>query len=194
MASYRVSATAITEVAHLLQKTILEHPPHTSRLALPPGPTIAAHPLGAYMLTYGYIRPPQLLAALVQQRAAASQAAQPALGDILIQRYGLHPQVLVTLLLVQMIDRLLDPGWQSPLRLGEYLVASGLMTPARLAPALQLQTWLRQSNHHVHLGEILVQQNLINRQSLNEVLHDQQRIWQPDLKNGGLLTRSASKD
>jgi hypothetical protein len=74
------------------------------------------------------------------------------------------------MLLVQLMDRLLDPDYTAPWRLGEYLVLTNRLTPAELEPALRMQAWLRTQGVHVQLGDLLVQQGVVDQQDVNATL------------------------
>ncbi len=149
----QISATAGSEVAHLLRTTLQSYPPRISRSRPATG---RAHPLGRYLCSFGYITPTHLSMALVEQRRYAAQGMPQFLGDILVQQGVLELPVVTTMLLLQLLDRLLDPDYVAPWLLGEYLVLTNQVTPARLAPALQVQTWLRHWGVHMYLGDILI--------------------------------------
>lgn len=170
----RISATAGAEVAHLLQATLLSHPPTVSRPSLTTGRG-RAQPLGRYLCSFGYITPTQLVMALAEQRQQAVQDEALFLGDILVDHGVLDLHVVTTMLLIQLLDRLLDPYYAAPWRLGEYLVLTSHVTPVQLAPALQVQAWLRQQGMPVPLGELLVQQKVIDPPVLTVALVAQQQ-------------------
>jgi hypothetical protein len=173
MVRQQISAAAGAEVAHLLHRTLHEHPPVTPRQG---ATTVNSNNrrLGNYLLSLGYITPTHLVVALAEQRQRMIQGANWLLGDLLIQQGILPPQVLTTILLVQSMDRLLDPNNTSPLLLGEYLILNNIISPGQLAPALQLQTWLRQRGMRVQLGELLIQQGIMDEQTLINILDEQQ--------------------
>ncbi|NJO84550.1 MAG: hypothetical protein HC828_18455 [Blastochloris sp.] len=167
MAPYRLSLTTASEVAQLLQTTWQLYPPShlaTPNVALRPG---AAHRIGAYLLSFGYLQPTQLVTALTHQQKIDATHESLFVGDILIQHRLIQPAVLVSILMVQMVDRLLDPNRTTPLRMGEYLVATGALSPSLLARALLTQTDLRQQNKSIPLGEILIQQGILPPQVVN---------------------------
>lgn len=170
---YHIPAIVGAEVAHLLHKALSDHPPTKPKLILPGSNNAGSRPLGNYLLRFGYITPDQLVAALALQHQYAERGDPWALGEILIQQKILHPQVLTAMLLVQMMDRMVEPG-ASPRFLGEHLIMSNTLTPLQLAPALQLQTKLRQNGERVRIGEILLEQRILNLDQLGEVLLDQQ--------------------
>lgn len=167
MAPYRLSLTTASEVAQLLQTTWQLYPPShpgATNIALRPG---ATNRLGTYLLSFGYLQPTQLVTALTHQQKVEPTQTLFFLGDILIQHRLIHPSVLVSMLMVQMVDRLLDPNRTSPLRMGEYLIANEVLSPSLLARALLTQTNLRQQGESIRLGEILIQQGILPSQVVN---------------------------
>ncbi len=135
MTRKRVSLAAGVTVAHLLRKTIAEHPPIEHPLTL--ANTTGKMRLGHYLLSLGYITPQHLVRALADQRQSIEQGAPLMLGDILVRAQIIPPRVLTTILLVQLVERLLDLHWQ-PQRLGEQLVVDGMIDLPTLASAIQL--------------------------------------------------------
>jgi len=175
-----LSLAAGVAIAHLLRETIANHPPAGYRFTLPT--RTGGLRLGHYLLSLGYIMPGQLVNALAEQRQAAQEGMPMMLGDILVQAQIIHPRVLTTVLLVQLVDRLMDPNW-TPRFLGEQLVADGVLDLSELAPALQLQVWLRQSGTAAPLGDLLVQQDRLTDQRLAEALASQRhRLLQSKAK------------
>jgi hypothetical protein len=170
MTRKHVSLAAGVAIAHLLRETIVDHPPAGYRLTLPA--STGGLRLGNYLLSLGYVTPRQLINALAEQRQAAQQGNPMMLGEVLVQTQIIHPRVLTTVLLLQLVDRLLDPDW-TPRFLGEQLVADGVLGLSELAPALQLQIWLRQSGTAAPLGDLLVQQNKLTHQRLADALATQ---------------------
>jgi hypothetical protein len=166
-----MSLAAGVAIAHLLRETIADHPPPGYRFTLPA--RTGGLRLGHYLLSLGYITPRQLVNMLAEQRQAAQEGMPLMLGDILVQGQIVHPRVLTTVLLVQLVDRLLDPNW-TPEFLGEQLIADGVLELNELAPALQLQIWLRQSGTVAPLGDLLVQQDKLTHQRLVDALASQQ--------------------
>lgn len=165
-----VPATVGAEVAHLLNKALRDNPPPVAKslILTPNGKT--SRRIGSYLLDLGYVTPWQLVLALAEQRQLDREHRRCKLGDILVRKGFVNTQVLVAVLLVQMIDRLFDQAYASQRFLGEDLIARGVLSPAQLAPALELQTWLRQRNMQVRLGDLLVRQGAVDQQMLGIVL------------------------
>jgi hypothetical protein len=187
-----LSLTAGVAIANLLRETIVEYPPAGYRFTLPA--STGGLRLGHYLLSLGYITPRQLINALAEQRQAAQQGTSLMLGEVLVQAQIIHPRVLTTVLLLQLVDRLLDPDW-TPQFLGEQLVADGVLGLSELAPALQLQIWLRQSGAAVPLGDLLVQQDRLTHQRLADALAAQQhRLLQIKAKTPSEATASREAD
>jgi|HigsolmetaAR202D_1030399.scaffolds.fasta_scaffold20382_2 hypothetical protein len=165
----RVSLATGLAVANLLRETLATHPPLEQPLLMATNNNMR---IGHYLLSLGYITPQHLVNALSEQHDAFKQGQLLMLGDIFVRSQLVHPRVLTTVLLVQLIDRMLDPQWE-PTRLGEQLVVSGDLELLELAPAFQLQTWLRQSGSTMPLGDLLVQQDKLTHQRLANVLATQ---------------------
>ncbi|MFP4439251.1 MAG: hypothetical protein ACLFVO_18575 [Chloroflexaceae bacterium] len=165
-----ISAITGAEVAHLLQATLQTYPPGMPTAALAAAGQSRAQPLGRYLLAFGYLPPPQLVMALAAQRQLATQGVSRFLGDILVDHGVVDRYVMTTLLIVQLLDRLLDPTYAAPWRLGEYLVLTNRITPMQLAPALRVQAWLRQQGMVVHLGDLLVEQGVVHRADVTAAL------------------------
>jgi hypothetical protein len=164
-----ISGKAGGEVARLLQSTLEDHPPRMQSSASA-GSQGRAQSLGWYLRTFGYITPVDLVVALAHQRQHAEYEKQRFVGDLLVQQGDIDLHVLTTMLLVQLMDRLLDPDYTAPWRLGEYLVLTNHLTPAELAPALRMQAWLRTQGVHVQLGDLLVQQGVIDQHDVSAAL------------------------
>lgn len=166
-----------SSVAILLRKTIKMHPPAGSSGVLQVASGKSNQKLGTYLCSWGYISPLQLREALAEQQHLMKEGQYWRLGDLLVKKGLIHPQVLVAVLLVQMTDRLLHQPGLLPQFLGERLVTMGVISPMELAPALIQQTWLRQAGTHVLLGDLLVQHGVLQPQTLSSVLFFQnQRI------------------
>jgi hypothetical protein len=164
-----ISGKAGGEVARLLQSTLETHPPRLPGSASA-GSRGRAQSLGWYLRTFGYITPVDLVVALAHQRQHAAYEKPRFVGDLLVQQGNIDLHVLTTMLLVQLMDRLLDPDYTAPWRLGEYLVLTNRLTPAELEPALRMQAWLRTQGVHVQLGDLLVQQGVVDQQDVNATL------------------------
>lgn len=173
MLAQNISITTGAEIAYLLQKTINEHPPVSPQKTIAIAAGHGARPLGTYLTGLGYITESQLQATLQQQGQYREQGTEWTIGDLLVQKGVIKPQVLSTVLMVQLLDRLLDPCQPQPQLLGEHLIVRGIITPTQLAHAIQQQLYLQQTGTRVRLGYLLIQQGLLDTQTLTEVLHDQ---------------------
>ncbi|RRR77217.1 MAG: hypothetical protein EI684_01790 [Candidatus Viridilinea halotolerans] len=162
------TADVFAGVAHMLAETLRIEPPLYRAWAMPA--ERARMPLGSYLLGHGYIRPNQLVHVLTIQQQTSLRGVPQMLGDIMVAESLISPHVLATLLAVQLMDRLVDPTPFQPKRLGEHLVARGLVKPRKLASVLQLQSWLRVQGHAVPLGSLFVQQNLVQRSHIEEIV------------------------
>src|SRR5262245_2306955 len=166
------STQAQDEVTALLHEALRSYPP----INCPMPATVPEHllPLGGYLLQIGYATPRQIEMALREQHQRAAHGILMPLGDILVAREIVHPQVLTAVLLLQLLDRaILTREWM-PRLLGEHLIAMDLVTPAQLAEALQRQIWLRRAGSRTRLGELLTQQRLVDRDALAAVIETQQ--------------------
>jgi hypothetical protein len=170
----RVTLASGIAVARFLHTTLIEHPPIEHAVSFPA--ERGTMRLGQYLLWLGYLTPQHLLQARSEQRALQQQNYNVLFGDILVRSQLIHPRVLTCVLLLQMVDRLLDPEWK-PQMLGEQLIANGRLELSQLASAIQLQIWLRQSGNDVQLGDLLVEQQKISQQSLNSVLEKKENIY-----------------
>ncbi|PDW02130.1 hypothetical protein [Candidatus Viridilinea mediisalina] len=168
MANFGPTADVFASVAHMLAETKRVEPPRHRAWAMPA--ERAKMPLGSYLLGHGYIRPNELVQALTLQQQMASEERCMLLGDIMVARGLISPQILATMLAVQLMDRLVDPTPFKPVRLGEHLVARHLIKPRHLAGVLQLQAWLRTQGQAVLVGQLLVQQNLVQPQHIEEIV------------------------
>lgn len=155
-------------VARLLATTLRIEPPTLRPLQLPADRT--ASPLGAYLLSYGYLSSRQLINALREQQEAIADRQPIMLGDLLIAQQLISPLVLATLTAVQLFDRLTGTLPFRPALLGEQLVVQGKLMPTQLARAIQHQAWLRSQGRQVLLGAILVQQKLVTVRDIEAVL------------------------
>jgi hypothetical protein len=99
-----VSAAYATSVAQLFGKAIHEHPP-TKPATLPENRWML--PLGAYLVSLGYLSTHELDAALKEQEQARQRGVAQPLGTLLVQMGLVHPQVVAAVILVQMVDRLM---------------------------------------------------------------------------------------
>jgi hypothetical protein len=130
--------------------------------------------LGEYLVAQGIITAEQLEQALRAQQSVRNGGKRRSLGDILIRLGWLTPEKLVSALVLQQQDKLSTAQGQSPERLGEYLVAAGLITTEELAAVLTQQVELHQRGAPMMLGELLVSGGYLTPDALEQVL-DQQR-------------------
>lgn len=165
------------EAVDLLHDVLRIYPPVTG----PYMSDIPDHllPLGSHLLRLGYATPRQIDLALRLQRQRAQQGVLWPLGDILVAQEVINPRVLTAVLLVQLVERVAGRDGAAPRFLGEHLVAMELLSPVQLAPVIQQQTSLRLDGAWKRLGELLTQQGLINRATLEEVLSAQRtgEVW-----------------
>ena len=166
------SNRAQDEAVDLLQDALLAFPPtaHAFRSDVPE----YVLPLGGYLLTLGYVTPRQIIVALHEQRRRMEQGSLVPLGEILIEQNIIQPQVLAAVLLVQLVERTVAQQGGAPGRLGERLVAMELISPAQLAPAIERQIRLRNQGSSARLGELLVQQGILDQQAVETALIAQQ--------------------
>jgi len=162
------SNRAQDEAVDLLQEALHAYPPraHAYRADIPEYEL----PLGGYLLTLGYATPRQIIVALREQRRRAEQGSLARLGEILIEQGVIQPQVLAAVLLVQLVERTVVQQGGAPARLGERLVAMELISPAQLAPAIEGQIRLRHEGSSTRLGELLVQQGILDQQAVDSAL------------------------
>jgi hypothetical protein len=162
------STRAQDEAVDLLQDALHTYPPqaHAFRSDIPE----YVLPLGGYLLTLGYATPRQIIVALREQRRRAEQGVFAQLGEILVEQGVIQPQVLAAVLLVQLVERTIVQQGTAPARLGERLVAMELLSPAQLAPAIERQIRLRREGSSTRLGELLVQQGVLDQQAVEAAL------------------------
>ncbi len=130
--------------------------------------------LGVYLCAQGLITADDLAAALAEQRQRTAQGRPIALGDLLVEHGHLTAHELVTVLMLQQLDRRQAPTAQtSPL--GELLVRARLITTEQLAAALTTQTEARQRGETIRLGEILIASGVLTRRDLTTSLLHQRR-------------------
>lgn len=131
-------------------------------------------PIGAYLVAYGGLSEAQRAEALLAQRAALDDSAlAPMLGQIVMARGWVRPPVLATMLLMQLADQVSWPNAHPPVRLGEFLVAEGLLRIEQLAPALTEQLEAQQHGRAIPLGTLLVRQGMLQPERLAAVLERQ---------------------
>jgi hypothetical protein len=166
------SNRAQDEAVDLLQEALQAYPPkaHAFRTDVPEYEL----PLGGYLLTLGYATPRQIIVALREQRRRAERGSLVQLGEVLIEQGVIQPQVLAAVLLVQLVERTVVQPGVAPTRLGEHLVAMELLSPAQLAPAIERQIRLRRKGSSTRLGELLIQQGILDEQAVAAALVAQQ--------------------
>jgi hypothetical protein len=162
------SNRAQDEAVDLLQEALQAYPPkaHAFRSDVPEYEL----PLGGYLLVLGYATPRQIIVALREQRRRAEQGSLVQLGEILVEQGVIQPQVLAAVLLVQLVERTVVQQGAAPERLGEHLIAMELISPAQLAPALERQIRLRHQGFSARLGELLVQEGILDQQAVEAAL------------------------
>jgi hypothetical protein len=99
-----ISAAHAVSIAQLFEKAIQEHPPKYPT-TLPANRWML--PLGAYLVSLGYLTPQELEAVLDEQTQARQRGVNEQLGTLLVQMNLVEPQVVAAVILVQMIDRLM---------------------------------------------------------------------------------------
>ena len=115
-----------------------------------------------------------LAAALAEQHQRMVDARPISLGDLLVEQGRLTTQALVTVLMLQQLDR--QPGAISGTtpRLGELLVHAGLITTNQLQAALLVQAEARQRGEDCRLGQILMASGALTHEDLVTTLNHQQ--------------------
>jgi len=130
--------------------------------------------LGDYLCAHGLITESDLAAALAEQHQRMVDARPISLGDLLVEQGRLTTQALVTVLMLQQLDR--QPGAISGTtpRLGELLVHAGLITTNQLQAALLVQAEARQRGEDCRLGQILMAAGALTHEDLVTTLSHQQ--------------------
>jgi hypothetical protein len=131
--------------------------------------------LGEYLRAHDLITEQDLAAALAEQRQRIAQSRPIALGDLLVEQGHLTAQELVTVLMLQLLDRRQATSAQTSPPLGELLVRARLITAEQLAAALTTQTEARQRGEVTRLGEILIASGVLARRDLATSLVHQRR-------------------
>jgi hypothetical protein len=143
--------------------------------ATPDVPLVPVVRLGDYLCAHGLIAAPDLAAALGEQRHRLAQGRPIALGDLLVEQGHLTTQELVTVLMLQQLDRRQGASTEAAPPVGELLVQAGLITTEQLAAALTTQTEARQRGETLRLGQILIAAGVLSRQDLATTLVQQRR-------------------
>ena len=130
--------------------------------------------LGDYLCAQGLLTESDLAAALAEQHQRNLDMRPIALGDLLVEQGLLTAQALVTVLMLQQLDR--QPGAISGTapRLGELLVHTGLITTTQLQAALLVQAEARQRGEDRRLGQILIAAGVLTHADLVTTLTHQQ--------------------
>ena len=130
--------------------------------------------LGDYLCAHGLMTESDLAAALAEQHQRIADDRPIALGDLLVEQGLLTTQALVTVLMLQQLDR--QPGVISGAapRLGELLVHTGLITTHQLQAALLVQARARQRGEDRRLGQILIASGVLTHTDLVTTLTHQQ--------------------
>ncbi len=145
-----------------------------------PANAAQSQPIGAYLVAYGGLTEAQCAEALLAQRAALNgPTPPPMLGQIVMARGWVRPPVLATVLLMQLADQVRGPRARPPVRLGEYLVAEGVLQTEQLAPALTEQLEAQQHGRTIPLGTLLVRQGVLQPEQLAAVLERQRAVHRP---------------
>jgi hypothetical protein len=116
-----------------------------------------------------------LAAALEEQRRRIMLSQPIALGDLLVEQGLLSAHDLVTVLMLQQLDRMQGPTAETAPPLGELLVQAGLISAEQLAAALIMQTEARQRGETTQLGEILITAGALSHDDLVSTLEHQHR-------------------
>lgn len=128
--------------------------------------------LGEYLLEQGIISDAQLRDALSEQYRRKNQSQYVPLGEILLQQGALTIPSLAQALVGQQQSKQ-GAQSESPQRLGEYLVAEGVITPKQLEAMLMTQIQLRQNGRQIPLGELLIRSGYLTAEMLDRVLEQQ---------------------
>lgn len=154
---FTLSITAAGSILSLVHELLQQYPAEWETSPLP-APDAG---LGLYLHSFGYLSTQQLADALAWQRNHATHWSYMPLGEILVTRGIVKPQVLACMLVFQAVNRLMHQ--YEPRFFGEYLLALKQIQPLRLVDALQTQISLRSEGHEAPLGELLVQQGILSR-------------------------------
>jgi hypothetical protein len=178
------------DAAHIAQlRSVIQG--NLRALAIPPQAMPAAHSgptpadearvaprqvrLGDYLRSHNLISEQDLAAALKEQRQRIALGQPIALGDLLVEQGLLSAHDLVTVLMLQQLDRMQGPTGDTAPPLGELLVQAGLITAEQLATALIMQTEARQRGETTQLGEILIAAGALSHDDLLSTLAHQHR-------------------
>lgn len=129
--------------------------------------------LGDWLVDRGMMSASQLQTALDEQRRAEEQGRPRQLGEILLANDWLTPEQLAGALVDQIAAHPERPTGDGQ-RLGEYLIAEGLVSQDQLRAGLAQQMRLRLLGKHVPLGELLWRSNALRYGDLLVALRRQQ--------------------
>jgi hypothetical protein len=125
------------------------------------------------LLARGALSADALDQALQEQRRRRAAGDLVPLGDILVDRQFVTPQVLAEAL-VELHQERATSGSHTPFLLGEYLLDAGLLTASDLVDALVEQIIAARAGRHARLGDILLRRNIITQDVLDRFLAQQQ--------------------
>jgi hypothetical protein len=130
--------------------------------------------LGEYLCAHQLISQDDLASALAEQQRRIAQGRPIAFGDLLVEQRHLSVHELVTVLMLQHLDRQqYAAAGASPL--GELLVRAGLITSDDLHAALTVQTNARLQGEAIRLGQVLLAMGVLSRGDLASTLAYQRR-------------------
>jgi hypothetical protein len=132
--------------------------------------------LGDYLRAHKLVTDDDLARALTEQQHRIAQGRPIALGDLLVEQGRLTAHQLVTVLMLQHLDRQQSLATGTPPPLGELLVRAGLITADQLGAALAIQTAARQRGESIRLGHVLLTMGALTRHGLASTLAHQRRI------------------
>jgi hypothetical protein len=131
--------------------------------------------LGDYLCAHQLITEDDLACALAEQQRRIAQGRPIALGDLLVEQGRITAHELVTVLMLQHLDRQESLALEAPSPLGQLLVRAGLITADQLHAALTIQTAARQQGDAIRLGQVLLVMGVLSRHDLATTLVHQRR-------------------
>ncbi len=137
--------------------------------------------LGDFLIEAGAITADQLRTVLEEQATRRSRGESVQLGELLLQTGLVSLETLARALVRQTLEWV--PAYQQGSeneshcveRIGDYLIAERLISPAQLEQALIEQLRLRQQGIRVQLGQILLRYGYVEADMLEQVLWRQRR-------------------
>jgi hypothetical protein len=154
-------ALAIPPQIDIVVWEVGKQPPHGGRL-------------GDYLCAHQLISAGDLASALIEQERRIALGRPIALGDLLVEQGRLTVHELVTVLMLQHLDRQQGAATDTP-PLGEMLVRAGLISADHLSAALTIQAAARQQGNSIRLGQVLLTMGVLSRQDLATTLAHQRR-------------------